>query len=206
LTLATNHLGHFALTGLLLDRLLATPGSRIVTVSSLAHRRGVIHFEDLHSEQRYQPSEAYAQSKLANLLFTHELHSRLATSGFGTLALAAHPGNARTNLWRTSSFLERVLISKRLRPLTFWLGQDPPLASLPILRAAGDPSARGGDYYGPGGWFEYTGYPIRVEASPASLDPAARRWLWEISEHLTGVTYPLPAPSDKRTRHVGTDQ
>ncbi|WP_207229424.1 hypothetical protein [Ktedonosporobacter rubrisoli] len=109
MTLAINHLGPFALTCLLLDRLLSTPGSRIVTVSSLAHRRGVMHFEDLHLEQHYQPAEAYAQSKLANLLFTHELHSRLTAAGSGTLALAAHPGNARTMLWLTSSLLERVL-------------------------------------------------------------------------------------------------
>ena len=206
LTLAINHLGPFALTGLLLDRLLSTPDSRIVTVSSVAHRRGVMHFEDLHFEQRPQPSEAYAQSKLANLLFTHELHSRLVAADSRTLALAAHPGNARTALWRTSSLLERVLISQKLRLLTFWLAQDSLRASLPILRAASDPEARGGDYYGPGGWFEYTGEPTRVEASPASHDPAARLRLWEISEQLTGVTYPLPAFPDARTRHAGAGQ
>jgi NAD(P)-dependent dehydrogenase (short-subunit alcohol dehydrogenase family) len=206
LTLATNHLGHFALTGLVLDRLVVTSGSRIVTVSSLAHRRGVMHFDDLHFEQRYRPSEAYAQSKLANLLFTHELQSRLAAAGLGTLALAAHPGNARTDLWRTSSLLERVLINPSLRLLTFWLGQDPPLAALPTLRAAIDPSAQGGDYYGPSGVFEYTGYPIRVEASPGSHDAAAQRRLWEVSEQLTRVAYPLAVLSDEQALHPSTGQ
>ena len=191
LTLATNHLGHFALTGLVLDRLLATPGSRIVTVSSLAHRRGVMHFDDLHFEKGYQPAEAYAQSKLANLLFTYELQARLAATGQATLALAAHPGNARTNLWRTSSLLEQILISSRMRWLTFWLGQDPSLAVLPTLRAAVDPSAQGGDYYGPAGFCEYTGHPIQVEASPAAHDMETMSRLWEVSEQLTGVIYPL---------------
>lgn len=198
LTLATNHLGHFALTGLVLDRLLATPDSRIVTVSSLAHRRGVMHFDDLHLERSYRPAEAYAQSKLANLLFTHELQFRLTAAGSGTLALAAHPGNARTGLWRTSALLERVLISPHLRGLTFWLGQDPALAVLPLLRAAVDPTAQGGDYYGPSGGFEYTGYPVRVEASPASHDAWTQRQLWEVSEQLTGVRYSFAVPSGER--------
>jgi NAD(P)-dependent dehydrogenase (short-subunit alcohol dehydrogenase family) len=189
LTLATNHLGHFALTGLLLDRLLTTAGSRIVTVSSLAHRRGVVRFDDLHCERRYEPGDAYDRSKLANLLFTNELHARLEAAGARTIALAAHPGNVRTDLWRTSSRLERVLISPRLRMLTFWLAQSAERGALPTLRAAADPSARGGDYYGPAGRFEYTGYPTRVESSPRTHDAVARRRLWEVSEQLTGVSY-----------------
>jgi NAD(P)-dependent dehydrogenase (short-subunit alcohol dehydrogenase family) len=198
LTLATNHLGHFALTGLVLDRLLATPGSRIVTVSSVAHRRGVIHFDDLHGEREYEPSDAYAQSKLANLLFTYELNRRLEAAGAETIALAAHPGNARTALWRTSSVLERTLISARLRLLNFWLVQGPERGALPTLRAAVDPSARGGDYYGPRGPFQYTGDPIPVESSPRSHDPEAQRRLWEASEQLTGVTYRIHADATKR--------
>jgi NAD(P)-dependent dehydrogenase (short-subunit alcohol dehydrogenase family) len=196
LTLATNHLGHFALTGLLLERLLATAGSRIVTVSSIAHRRGVMHFDDLQSEHRYKPADAYGQSKLANLLFTYELQVRLHAAGAGTMALAAHPGNARTDLWRTSSRLERMLISPRLRLLNFWLVQSAELGALPTLRAAVDPSARGGDYCGPAGPFQYTGYPTRVESSPRSHDAAARRRLWDVSEQLTGVSYRIPQPSE----------
>jgi NAD(P)-dependent dehydrogenase (short-subunit alcohol dehydrogenase family) len=196
LTLATNHFGHFALTGLLLGRLLARADSRIVTVSSLAHRRGTIRFDDLQSERRYKPADAYDLSKLANLLFTYELQTRLEAAGTGTIALAAHPGNARTNLWRTSSRLERVLISPRLRPLNFWLVQDAQRAALPTLRAAVDHTARGGDYYGPMGRFQYTGYPTRVESSPRSHDTVAQRRLWEISEQLTGVSYLFPQASD----------
>jgi NAD(P)-dependent dehydrogenase (short-subunit alcohol dehydrogenase family) len=189
LTLATNHLGHFALTGLLLDRLLATAGSRIVTVSSIAHRRGVMRFDGLLSEHGYKPEDAYGQSKLANLLFTYELQARLEAAGARTIALAAHPGNARTELWRTSSRVERVLISSRLRWLNFWLVQSAELGALPTLRAAVDPSARGGDYYGPAGPFQFTGYATRVESSARSHDAAAQRRLWDVSEQLTGVSY-----------------
>ena len=188
-TLATNHFGHFALTGLLLDRLLATAGSRIVTVSSNAHRRGVIRLDDLQSERAYDPDDAYAQSKLANLLFTYELNARLEAAAAGTIALAAHPGNVRTDLWRTSSRLERVLIGARLGKLTSWLAQDAETGALPTLRAAVDPSARGGDYFGPAGRFGYTGHPIRVEPSPGARDEEARRQLWDASERLTGVSY-----------------
>jgi NAD(P)-dependent dehydrogenase (short-subunit alcohol dehydrogenase family) len=191
LTLATNHLGHFALTGLLLDLLLGTPGSRVVTVSSNAHRRGVMRFDDLQSERAYDPAAAYAQSKLANLLFTYELQARLEAIGAGTMALAAHPGNARTGLWRTSSALERALI--RLP----WLAQGAADAALPTLVAAADPSARGGEYYGPSGPFQFSGRPARVESSAASHDSAARRRLWEISERLTGVSYPETCAATK---------
>jgi NAD(P)-dependent dehydrogenase (short-subunit alcohol dehydrogenase family) len=192
LTLATNHLGHFALTGLVLDRLLATPGSRIVSISSVAHQRGVIRFDDLQSERTYSASAAYEQSKLANLLFTYELSDRLKTAGAETIALAAHPGNARTSLWESSSRLENAVISPRLRLLNFWLVQGAERGALPTLRAAVDPSARGGEYYGPAGVFQYTGDPVRVESSARSHDLAARRRLWEVSEELTGVSYPIP--------------
>jgi NAD(P)-dependent dehydrogenase (short-subunit alcohol dehydrogenase family) len=189
LTLATNHLGHFALTGLLLGRLLATAGSRIVTVSSIAHRRGVMHFDDLQSEHRYKPGDAYGRSKLANLLFTYELQARLEAAGAGTIALAAHPGNAHTELWRTSSRVERVLISPRLGLLNFWLVQSAEVGALSTLRAAVDPSARGGDFYGPAGRFQFTGSPTRVESSARSHDAVAQRRLWDASERLTGVSY-----------------
>jgi NAD(P)-dependent dehydrogenase (short-subunit alcohol dehydrogenase family) len=189
LTFATNHLGHFALTGLLLDRLLAAACSRIVTVSSVGHRDGVMRFDDLQFTSGYVADDAYAQSKLANLLFTYELQSRLQAAGMRTIALAAHPGLARTNLWRWDPLPVRMLANPVMRPLTFWLAQDGAMGALPTLRAATDPVARGGEYYGPGGRHEYTGYPVRVESSAASHDAAARRRLWDVSEQLTGVTY-----------------
>jgi len=189
LTFATNHLGHFALTGLLLDRLLAAAGSRIVTVSSIGHRDGVMHFDDLQFTSGYVADDAYAQSKLANLLFTYELQSRLQAAGMPAIALAAHPGLARTNLWRWDPLPVRILANPLMRPLTFWLAQNAEMGALPTLRAATDPTAGGGEYYGPGGRHEYIGYPVRVESSAASHDAAARRRLWEVSERLTGVTY-----------------
>ena len=123
LTLGTNHLGHFALTGLLLPRLLETPGSRVVTVSSVAHRYGKMHFDDLMLTSHYQPDPAYGQSKLANLLFSYELQARLAAAGDGAGALAAHPGVVLTDLWRTSPGWQRALISPRLRLINFWAAQ-----------------------------------------------------------------------------------
>lgn len=191
LTFATNHLGHFALTGLLLERLLATPRSRVVTISSNAHRRARIDFDNLESERNYVPGKAYDRSKLANLLFAYELHHRLQAAGAETISVAAHPGNARTDLWRTSSRLERALIGSRLRSLNFWLAQSAEDGALPIVRAALDPAAGGGDYYGPAGWGQYTGRPTRVDSSPTSYDRASQRRLWALSEHLTGISYPL---------------
>jgi NAD(P)-dependent dehydrogenase (short-subunit alcohol dehydrogenase family) len=195
LTFATNHLGHFALTGLVLDSLLATPGSRIVTVSSVGHREGVMHFDDLQFERGYRADDAYAQSKLANLLFTYELAARLQAAGQCTIALAAHPGVAHTALFRWDPRLTRALLSPAARPLMFWTVHTARAGALPALRAATDPAARAGEYYGPGGWHEYTGYPVRVESSARSHDAAAGRRLWEISEQLTGVSYRIFAPS-----------
>jgi NAD(P)-dependent dehydrogenase (short-subunit alcohol dehydrogenase family) len=195
LTFAVNHLGHFALTGLLLDQLLSTPASRIVTVSSVAHRRCGIDLEDLRATGGFEVDDRYAQSKLANLLFTYELQSRLTDAGAETIALAAHPGNARTELWRSSSGIERMLLGRPLRILTFWLVQSASMGALATLRAATDPSARGGDYFGPSGRLQYTGRPTRVGSSPAAHDEAVRRRLWGLSEKLTGVSYPIPAPS-----------
>jgi NAD(P)-dependent dehydrogenase (short-subunit alcohol dehydrogenase family) len=197
LTFATNHLGHFALTGLLLDRLLATPGSRVVTVSSIGHRSGSMHFDDLQFSRDYQPWPAYWQSKLANLLFTYELTERLAAFGAATLALAAHPGNARTELWRHTPRFTRTLYQPRLRGLTFWLAQSPLAGALATLRAATDPSAPGGGYYGPPGRLQYTGYPVLVESSDRSHDQEDGRRLWQVSEQLTGVRYQIPAPAGK---------
>jgi len=196
-TLATNHLGPFALTGLVLGRLLDTPGSRVVTVSSIGHRMGTgtMHFDDLQSERGYRPWPAYYQSKLANLLFTYELQSRVAAARAGLAALAAHPGNARTELWRHTPWLTRTLYRPGLRALTFWFAQSAPAGALATLRAATDPAARGGEYYGPPGRLQYTGHPVRVESSARSHDRADARRLWEVSERLTGVSYGLLARS-----------
>jgi NAD(P)-dependent dehydrogenase (short-subunit alcohol dehydrogenase family) len=197
LTFATNHLGHFALTGLMLDSLLATGGSRVVTVSSIGHRMGsgTMRFDDLQFERDYDPWHAYYQSKLANLLFTYELQSRLTTAQSGTLAMAAHPGQARTALWRHTPRSTQLLYWQRLAPLTSWLAQSAEMGALPTLRAATDPAAKGAEYYGPAGRLEYTGYPVRVTSSEQSYDVTARRRLWEISEQLTGVSYQTLATS-----------
>lgn len=188
LQLGVNHLGHFALTGLVLDRLRDVPGSRVVTVSSVAHRRGDIDFGDLQSERAFRGFPAYGRSKLANLLFTYELQRRLAASGAKTIALAAHPGGSHTSIARGApGWFRRVgKVAARLR-----LGQSVPMAALASLRCAVDPGAPGGEYYGPPGLFGMTGFPVRLESSARSRDEVAQRRLWEESERLTGVTYAL---------------
>jgi NAD(P)-dependent dehydrogenase (short-subunit alcohol dehydrogenase family) len=191
LTFATNHLGPYAFTGLVLDRLLSVPGSRVVTVSSIGHRRGTIDIDDLHSTRRYRYPHAYFQAKLANLMFTYELDRRLTAAGVPTIALAAHPGNARTEFGRDMPIWVRLAMRPQLRMLTWWLLQSPQRGALATLRAAVDPDARGGDYYGPPGRAQFTGYPTRVESSARSHDVAAQRRLWQESERLTGVTYPV---------------
>jgi NAD(P)-dependent dehydrogenase (short-subunit alcohol dehydrogenase family) len=191
LTFATNHLGHFALTGLLLDTLAGTPGARIVTVSSVGHHDGVIHFDDLQFAARYNASQAYEQSKLANVLFAYELERRLRGAGAAAISLGSHPGVVRTELWRTSPRLIRILASPRLRPVMSWLAQDSDAGALPSLRAATDPAARGGEYYGPAGWHEYTGAPVLVQSNARSHDEAVARRLWDMSEQLTAVRYDI---------------
>jgi NAD(P)-dependent dehydrogenase (short-subunit alcohol dehydrogenase family) len=189
LQFGTNHLGHFALTGLLLDQLLPVPGSRVVTVSSTGHRiQAAIHFDDLQWERSYSRAAAYGQSKLANLMFTYELQRRLAPHGT-TMAVAAHPGISNTELTRNSPAAFRL-------PLT-WLAplvtQDADMGALPTLRAATDPAVIGGQYYGPSGLGEIRGYPKLVASSPNSHDYAVQRRLWTVSEELTGVAYALPS-------------
>jgi NAD(P)-dependent dehydrogenase (short-subunit alcohol dehydrogenase family) len=187
LQFGTNHLGHFALTGLLLDRLLPVPGSRVVTVSSNGHRAGRINFEDLQSERSYRRMSAYGQSKLANLLFTYELQRRLAAAGAPTVALAAHPGTAFTELTRHFPGPIQVLNRSLGKPFT----QSAQMGALPTLRAATDPAARGRQYYGPDGRFEFKGYPHQVQSNARSRDEDVQRRLWLESERLTGVTYPV---------------
>jgi NAD(P)-dependent dehydrogenase (short-subunit alcohol dehydrogenase family) len=190
LQFGTNHLGHFALTGLVLDRLLATAGSRVVTVSSNGHRAGRINV-DLQSERHYRKMRTYGQSKLANLMFTYELQRRLAAAGAPTIALAAHPGTSRTDLVRHLSGPSRAVVNAQLGPLTSWFAQNVEMGALPTLRAATDPDATGGQYYGPGGAFGFTGYPVPVGSSGRSRDVTVMERLWEESEKLTGVRFPV---------------
>jgi len=182
LQFGTNHLGHFALTDLLLDFSLHTPQARIVTVSSIVHRFGSIDFDNLNGEKRYSRSGAYAQSKLANLLFTYELHRRFEGAGVDTMAIAAHPGWTATNL-QTHSLMYRTL-----NP---FMAQKPKMGALPALYAATAPDVQGGDYYGPRGWQELRGYPAKVQSSGRSHDTAVAAKLWTVSETLTGVRYQI---------------
>ena len=186
LQFGTNHLGHFALTGLLIDRLLDTPGSRVVTVSSQGHRfaRRGVNFADLQWERGYSRVGAYGQAKLANLMFTYELQRRLI--GTQTIAAAAHPGGSRSELSRNLPPAVQAGF-KVLEPFF----QDAAMGALPTLRAATDPGVLGGQYYGPDGFAEQRGYPKIVASSAASHDTAAQRRLWAVSEELTGVTYPI---------------
>jgi NAD(P)-dependent dehydrogenase (short-subunit alcohol dehydrogenase family) len=186
LQLGTNHLGHFAFTGLLLEKLLTTPGSRVVVISSQAHRSGRIHFDDLHLEHGYSPHRGYAQSKLANLMFMYELQRRLAAGKAATIAVAAHPGLASTELVRYSSSPVQLL-NQVFSPL---FNQSAAMGALPTLRAATDPAVRGGEYYGPSGIGEARGYPKLVDSNRASHDVSLQRRLWTVSEELTKVTYP----------------
>ena len=189
LQFGTNHLGHFAFTGLLLDRVLAARGSRVVTVSSVGHRfaRHGIRFDDIQWDRDYSRVGAYGQAKLANLLFTYELQRRLA--GTQTIATAAHPGGSRTELTRNLPPLVGAA-TRLLEPLF----QDPDMGALPTLRAATDPSVLGGQYFGPDGFGEQRGYPVVVASTRASHDVAAQRRLWTVSEELTGVTFSVPTP------------
>ena len=185
LQLGTNHLGHYAFTGLLLDRMLPVEGSRVVTVSSMGHRiLAKIDFDDLQSERGYSRVGAYGQAKLANLLFTYELQRRLAGNG-ATVAVAAHPGVSKTELTRNSPAALRGLDAAFGRLVM----QTPVMGALPILRAATDPGATGGQYYGPGGLGELRGHPKVVKSSAQSHDTSLQSRLWTVSAELTGVEY-----------------
>jgi NAD(P)-dependent dehydrogenase (short-subunit alcohol dehydrogenase family) len=187
LQFGTNHLGHFAFTGLLLDRLLPVAGSRIVTVSSIGHRiLADIHFDDLQWEHSYNRVAAYGQAKLSNLMFTYELQRRLAAHET-TIAAAAHPGMSDTELMRN---MPAPLVSafERIAPV---VAQNAAIGALPTLRAATDPAVLGGQYYGPDGLGQTRGYPKIVGSSKKSHDADKQRRLWAVSEELTGVTYPV---------------
>ena len=178
--LGVNHLGHFALTGLLLDVLNRTPNARVVTVSSGMHRQGNINFDDLNWENAYSPTGAYGQSKLANLLFTYELQRKLEAAGKQTLSVAAHPGWTQTNLQQHSAL---ATFASR------FIAQSQPMGALPTLYAATADDVVGGGYYGPDGFMELRGHPKKVPSNDRSHDVAVAQRLWQESEAMTGVAF-----------------
>jgi NAD(P)-dependent dehydrogenase (short-subunit alcohol dehydrogenase family) len=192
----TNHLGHFALTGLLLPKLLARPGARVVTVTSPYHKIGRIDFADLDARGRYRKWPAYAQSKLANLLFTFELQRRADAAGVELLALSAHPGYAATNLQTAGPRLAgNKLMERASEVVSRVVGQSARDGALPTLRAATDPAVRGGEVFGPDGLLELRGAPKQVAVSRRARDRGVAERLWEASEEKTGVRYPALDPA-----------
>jgi len=186
LQLGTNHLGHFALTGLLLDRLRAGDDPRVVTLSSGAHRMGRIAFDDLQGERRYFRWTAYGQSKLANLLFMRELDRRARAAGLPLTSVAAHPGYSATNLQAAAPpAVDRAVMAVLNRVVA----QDADHGALPTLYAATVAGLPGGSYVGPDGRGELRGAPTLVSMSGRASDPDTARRLWDVSEELTGVTY-----------------
>ncbi|MFI6093023.1 oxidoreductase [Streptomyces sp. NPDC051218] len=191
LQFACNHLGHFALTGLLLDLLTAGTDPRVVTVSSINHRQGRMRFDDLTGERGYKPMGYYNQSKLANAVFGRELHLRLSRSGSLVRSVLAHPGYTATNLQTgTPIGLWRVLLGRIGNPL---FAQRPADGALPQLYAATEPGVESGQFIGPGGMAELRGAPTRVQLAPVATDAETGRRLWELSERLTGVRFAFPA-------------
>lgn len=190
--LGTNHLGHFALTGLLLPRLLDTPRARVVSVSSSMHRPGRMHFDDLQLERGYAKWKSYQQSKLANLLFAYELDRRLRKAGTSAISVAAHPGYAATNLQTVGAKMEGAKFFEQIYLLGNRLfAQSAAMGALPTLYAATAPAVQGGDYFGPGSFFEMWGHPKKVGSTARSKDTADAARLWDISEQLTGVRFGL---------------
>jgi NAD(P)-dependent dehydrogenase (short-subunit alcohol dehydrogenase family) len=186
----TNHLGHFALTGLLMPSLLSAPEPRVVTVSSTAHRAGEIDFDDLQRERKYNNWRAYGQSKLANLMFCFELQRRATEAGTALTSMAAHPGYARTNL----QFAAPTARDKAVMSVTNLLfAQSAEMGALPTLYAATVPDLPGGTFVGPGGFMEQRGYPKIVTAMGKAYVETDWRRLWEVSEELTGVHYAFAA-------------
>jgi len=181
LQFGTNHLGHFALTGLLMDLIINTESSRVVNVSSASHKSGKIDFDDLDWEKRtYKKMRAYGDSKIANIYFTYELQRNLEKAGSKTIAVASHPGWTATELQRHVGFVNF---------LNRFFSQGIDMGALPTIYAAIAPDVKGGDYYGPAGWLEMRGYPKKVESNKLSHDTGIARMLWEVSEKLTGIEY-----------------
>jgi NAD(P)-dependent dehydrogenase (short-subunit alcohol dehydrogenase family) len=190
--LGTNHLGHFALTGLLLPALLRADAARVVNTSSQAHRIGSMRWDDLQWEKRYWKWAAYGQSKLANLLFTFELDRRAKLAGTSVVAVAAHPGYAATHLQAVGPEMSgNSLMGRVMNMANGVVAQSDAMGALPQLFGATSPTVKGGEYFGPDGLFESRGYPTSVKASGAANDTVAAERLWNRSEELTGVTFEL---------------
>ena len=185
LQFAANYLGHFLLTGLLLDNLLSTPHSRIVSLSSLVHKNGQINFNDLQSEKSYSASAGYSQSKLACLIFAFELQRRLEKAGHSTISIAAHPGIADTELSRHFPKFLYYLAKYTIAP---FLTHSPKDGAKPTLLAAlGE--AEGGEYFGPTGFNEYKGKPGKATYTAKTQDKELAEKLWKVSEELVGIKY-----------------
>jgi NAD(P)-dependent dehydrogenase (short-subunit alcohol dehydrogenase family) len=184
-----NHLGHFALTGLLLGTLKAGRDARVVTVSSTLHKRGFIHFDDLTGERKYSPQAFYAQSKFANVVFGLELDRRLRAGRVPVKSILAHPGYSATNLQSTGPTGVLKLV---LKFTNRFIAQDVEIGALNQLYAATDPKAEGGQFIGPDGRGESKGYPTIVQAVESAKDPDIGKRLWRISEELTGVQFDVP--------------
>ncbi|PVC89748.1 short-chain dehydrogenase [Streptomyces sp. CS090A] len=192
LQFAANHLGHFALTGLLLDLLEQGQDPRVTTVTSVNHRKARLDFDNLNGERGYRPMVFYDRSKLANAVFGHELHRRLTAAGSPVRSVLAHPGYTATRLQTSApTGLVKLLFGRVLLPLA----QRPEAGALPQLYAATAPGVRGGELIGPDGRGELRGGPIRVPLAPAATDAETGRRLWEVSEELTDVRFPFPAPA-----------
>jgi len=185
--MGANYFGHFLLTGLLLDILTKTPNSRIISLSSLAHKKGIINFDDIHSDKKYSPMGSYRQSKLACLMFAFELQRRLEKKGLKTLSIASHPGVSITDIVRyIPGWLQYTLL-----PVFSLFTHSPEKGALPILYAALGSDVKGGDYYGPRGRSEWKGTPGKVISTPLSQNTEIAQRLWNISEELTGIKFAL---------------
>lgn len=185
---STNYFGHYALTGLLLDLLAATPGSRVVNVSSIAHKTGTMNFRNLLYDKGkgYTPYKAYSRSKLENLLFTFELQRFFKLNQIDCKAVVAHPGVSHTNLFNNAA---SGWIRAIIRPVFVKLVQPANMGALPQLRASVDPNVKGAEFYGPDGYMQMKGYPIRIKAAAHAYNMNAARLLWDYSERVTGVLF-----------------
>ena len=189
--LGVNHLGHFAFTSHLLEVILKSGPARIVNISSQGHRPGRINFNNLNWERNYSPWRAYFQSKLANLLFTRELQRRLTDADAEAIAVAAHPGGSETNLGHENpgGILNNLMHASR--PFSRLVNQSAAMGALPTLRAATAPDVQANDYFGPDGFSQLRGHPVKVGRSSRAQDDETARRLWDVSLELTGVTYPI---------------
>ncbi|MFE7740737.1 oxidoreductase [Nocardia sp. NPDC057455] len=187
----TNFLGHFALTGRLIDQISASRAGRIVTVSSLTHRRrsATLNFGELDTLENFDAAVAYGRSKMASMVFMVEMGRRLAARGASTLSVGAHPGGVRTSILRQQNPLVRLVYNPRLIGLTNWFTQSAAEGALPVVRAALDPETRGGDYYGPAGRRELIGPPVLVKMSQRARDAETGLRLWQLAEEMTGVRF-----------------